>query len=68
MLLFIDKNSRRPKLSSMTLDYNWYYLKNFQNTCGLQSEQNVNPFLAFCAFFSEFGNFETVARVKEEAF
>lgn len=51
----------------MTLDYNWYYLNNFQNTCGLQSEQNVNPFLAFCAFFSEFGSFETVARETEEA-
>ena len=52
----------------MTLHYNRYYLNNFQNTCGLQSEQNVNPFLAFCAFFSEFGNFETVAHEKEEAF
>ena len=51
----------------MTLDYNRYCLNNFQNTCGLQSEQNVNPFLAFCAFFSEFGNFETVAHEKEEA-
>lgn len=51
----------------MTLDYNLYYLNNFQNTCGLQSEQNVNPLLAFCAFLSEFGNFETVAHEKEEA-
>lgn len=51
----------------MTLDYNRYYHKNFQNTCELRSEQNVNPFLAFCALLSEFGNFETVAHEKEEA-